>query len=264
MTQPGSIVPLSEMNEHKDDHLAWFVNLHQYAPLDRLALDTQRLKNLARIGGVANLAIYSGYGDITTEDVSLSGMHGHGTLSATGIQSRVVDYQPTGTGKAFINGSDKDSQASDFVWSNGLVKINTSELNHRANRLLNDQVLIRSPQLWANLLNEAINEGLYDTARASLTGSGVSSLSRAIFRRSMIIEIAGSYFMESVNKNLTETISFAGSVMSLFQIASLMVGMTQGNYFKDFKWSIVPGVHYDRLFLAKVIPKLYPVIQIIE
>jgi hypothetical protein len=260
MTKKEGIIPLSEIQHYQDAQLSWMVNLHQHAPLERLALDTKRIKNFARIAGLVHLEIYSGSGDVTSEDITIAGVNGYGALSATGARIKSVNKQPLASSQTSINGSDQNNQFRDFVWSNGSIKLNSNELNQRARLSIDDKVTIRSPQLWANLLNEALANGIYDSAKSSLGSENNSNYSRILFRRFVMLEVFQNLFDFAIKLDVYESAFSAGALAMTMQAATLAVGVARGNNFRDYKWSIIPGLHYDRMLAAKIIPKLYPVV----
>jgi len=82
MIAEKGFVPLSEMEDYSDDHLAWRVPLPEYVPSDAIGLNVIRLKHLARLGGLGHLRVDTYDGERSVYQAELSGIDSQGNATA--------------------------------------------------------------------------------------------------------------------------------------------------------------------------------------
>ncbi len=262
MRKTESGIPLSELSGHYDDSLSWQVNLPPFVPLESMILDTDRLEKFTHLAGLKHVSISSKAGEITSYHVAVNQISSGGVPTAMANAGQLVH-------KAVLSRSDivKDDEYnhfSDFIWNDGVIQVNSSELNDRALRIVAKDDTIKSPYLWATLLNEAIADGIYQSAKENLLGRNVSRFNRTAFYVTIGELATESLVNEAVSRNLGSAMLYGAGVIAINQGAVTALGRINGNYLRDRRWSLIPGYQADRVLLAKVIPRLLPVIKVIK
>lgn len=255
-------LPLASIKDYDDKEIVWKVEMQNQPeePEQGLYLDFTRLKKFAKLAGVKHLTIESQDGGKSIFKKSIKEIDDDGIIDSSDsgllIQAEPLSHTTVTNVKDY-----SDYDVTDFHWTNGIIKINMTELNDRALRASRNYHEFTEQSLWAHLLNVAIADGIYDAAKQSLISeSRVSALGRKFFGAT-ILELAAVSIADLTIFNPTEATSAMIALLGLTQFCNVMAGLAQGNTFSDFRKSFLPGKNYDRVLASLVLPRVFKVIK---
>jgi len=262
MNKTERAVPLYSISNYKSEGLTCKVNLPEYVSFDHTHFNANRLKIFARIAGLDHLYIYSEPGETSQYEFNIDGINADGTATMD-VNREILIHRAVLSSNSIAQHKDgRLENFSDFSWGDGIIKINSSELNDRVIRLANKFELTNAQHLWSVMLNEVIADGIYQVAKKNLVGSGLSSINRGAFWSTMSALGLLSVSNESFNHNISSRIIYSLGFLAVEQTAMVAAGRIYKNRLRDWRWSLIPGYQLDRVLLAKVIPKLLPVVTV--
>ncbi len=263
MNQAEREVPLYSIGNYQSDGLTCKVNLPEFISFDHTHFNAQRIKTFARIAGLDNLYIYSEPGEVSEYEFNLDRINADGTAVMDASHEMLVHKAVLSSGMIAKHEHQEYEKFSDFSWGDGIIKVNSSELNDRVLRLADKYKMANAQHLWSLLLNEVIADGIYQVAKENLAGDNVSPLNRAAFWATMSELGLFSVLNESFRRSIESKTIYSLGVLALDQ--AMMVGSSMifgKNSIRDWRWSLIPGYQLDRILLARIIPKLLPVVTV--
>ncbi len=224
------------------------VHLPEFVNTDQIGVNLRGLDRLCRIGGIGHVRVTSSEGETTQFVPTVVGIskNGEAIASKTGVRTSI----PT-----FTVDSEKERPGLDSFpsalphaasWINTTININTNEV---ANRIQDDSKWkhgVHSTEAWAYHLNQAVRQGVTDSALKHLT-MGLSKINWG--------ETAFQYglmgFFESQNGNPT----LESGIFRYFFVGgflNMLAYVRSRGYGEDFRISAFYGPQLDRALILKL------------
>ncbi len=258
MFQRGkNLVPISEALE-LDGRIRWNVSLPDYVQVDRIGRDAERLDRLALKGSFSSLTITSYDGETTQFKPGLNGLssNGEATASARGTLKKADLSRASGAG----SGTNKN-----YPETIGRVELNVPEIAEQVQRGGKFGAL-RNPVEWSDKLNRALADGVRSATRQNLYHEELFgdkySIACTILGFETGTEItglfSGNHFPVTSQAVLAAELGWSSFTQTVSdRKAEKLIGKDT----TDRQFSIMPGVHYDRILAVEAITRVRPLIR---
>ena len=262
MSVSGSYIPVSELAELEHPEFAWRVALPEYAPADDILVNADRIRMLARLGGMRSIAINSYSGDITKTTVpNIASIDDHGTAAAS--RSVAISVAETQHAQA----SKGNNYLYEYFWADGNIALNVAEIEERVAQRGN----LRSPKFWSKQIDSALRQGIKCSGQASL----IENVPRQDVRIKLplltgltaaAILFTGVITEQYADQSVT-TPAVVATALTVPAIADHLLNKYVTQLYdekpklKDMKLAWMPPFPFDRYLAMRALTKILPVVK---
>ena len=253
MSNPNSLVPLSDIGNQNAEILNWRLNLPEYVPTDGIAINIGVTELVARLGALSSFTVRGYDGDRSEIMPIIPNVDSRGNA----IVSIVTSKQKAESFKATVEEGNRPSSLYSEYWrDDATVEVNVPEITDKVLRTDQDNSL-RSAELWSKELNKSLKAGLSRSVNEQILRN-VSRRSRQFFFVTAIAEAEVPFqITSSVQIDAPEILAITCFSQMLI---SILAGL-DGASLRERRLSLIPCYQVDRLFIAQSILKTHRLIK---
>ncbi len=254
MEKESAYIPASELSNSGYGRVFWRVSWPDYAPVENILVNVDRLDRLAKLGGMRLLLISSHIGKITQISPEIDSVDKSGVASAAvkGSLSVAKTYK--------IAKLDPDDRRIPYEsqWSDAMVSLNIAEIDERISRMGK----LRDPQAWASQLNKDLKAGIRKAAWKSL----VSDATRKYMPLVVLAFENAFYGLVALRTGTTFEPSLAEEIGG-YPLFSYAVSLSHNSYYgitplhRPFKYSLIPNPAIDRYIALNGLSRVLPLVK---
>lgn len=254
----GVYIPLPEVAEHIGDQLGWSVGLPDYAPIEGIGVNLEKLSKLAHLGGFGHLHVTGYAGELTKETPVMTSVDERGQATA-GLGGAVVraEVLKASVSPDLTPGS-WDELLHAYQWPNGKLSININEIDS----LVGKAGDLHDPKAWAEKLNKFVALGTRQITRKHLFTERSAKEKYAVVAPWIMPSFS---VMQAIANDSPTYLPFAVLYLAggtaFIHGARNMHARRHGLSRKDLRSSVFPGIQLDRILAVEALSRTSPLVK---